>query len=56
VLAALAGVVHDCERADDDENNRDEDKYPIVLHRDLPTVEAPGRYLPNFRASKMNAR
>jgi len=35
MLAALAGVVHDRQRADGDEHNRDEDNDQGALHGDL---------------------
>ena len=36
MLAGLAGVVHDRQRADGDEHNRDEDNDEGALHGDLP--------------------
>jgi hypothetical protein len=36
MLAALAGVVHDRQRADGREHNRDEDNYKGGLHCDSP--------------------
>jgi hypothetical protein len=35
MLAALAGVIHDCQRADDHEHNRDDGNYQWGLHGGL---------------------
>jgi hypothetical protein len=53
MLAALAGVVHDCQRADDHEHNRATRTIIkgvfMVTSRPRPLTE------PNFRGSKMNS-
>jgi hypothetical protein len=52
MLAALAGVVHDRQRADGDEHNRDEDNDQGALHDDL----APGHSLTEFSSFKNELR
>jgi len=48
MLAALAGVVHDRQRAYGREHNRDESDDKGGLHFDLATAEPPKPSSPNF--------
>jgi hypothetical protein len=44
MLAALAGVIHDCQCADGQEHNRSDDNCYGGLHRHLPTANLPGKF------------
>ena len=45
MLAALAGVIHDCQRADGQEHNRSDHNCYGGLHRHLPTANLPPSFL-----------
>ena len=51
MLAVLAGVVHDCQRADSHEDSRNEDNEYRALHGGLAPLAT---HRPDFRVSQMN--